>query len=392
MKNVYLLLLTALLLSACGSNVTPTPIPTLALDGNDPGTAPVQNVFQVSGGSVVASGIVVPAQQAQLAFALAGTVTTVNVAAGDTVSAGDVLIELDGSATELEVAQAERALREMTSPAAIAAAEQAIANAQIAYDEAQKKVASYQNRNATQATLDYLEAQLVLAQKMLDQAQEAYDRTNRLSSADPLRASATTNLYNAQQAYNRAQGNLNWYTNPPSETDLALANAELDAASAALQEAQWYASELQGEAIPADATGAQLARLQQARDTLQAAQNKLALMQIRAPFAGVVTAVEVVTGEYVLPGQLLVALSDVTNLQVITTDLSERDVPNVSVGQNVSVLVEALNEQINGQVLTISSVADTLGGDVIYKTTIALDTLPAGIRAGMTVTVQYEQP
>jgi len=34
-------------------------------------------------------------------------------------------------------------------------------------------------------------------------------------------------------------------------------------------------------------------------------------------------------------------------------------------------------------------VADTLGGDVIYKTTIALDSLPDGIRSGMSVTVNY---
>ena len=52
--------------------------------------------------------------------------------------------------------------------------------------------------------------------------------------------------------------------------------------------------------------------------------------------------------------------------------------------------VEALDVEITGTVESISSVAETLGGDVIYKTTIALDELPEGIRAGMSVTVQYE--
>lgn len=390
MKKVYWILIPALLLTACAANATPTSIPTLVLDGNSNSSAPTQNTFQSSNGSVVASGIVVPAREAQLAFALAGTVIKVNVTSGDSVKTGDVLAELDSSAARLDVEQAQRALRELTSPAAIAAAEQAVVNAQIASDEAKKKVDSYQNRHATQATLDYLEAQLVLAQKALDQAQQAYNRTTGLSSADPARANATTNLYNAQQAYNRAQGNLNWYTNPPSENDVALANADLDSASAVLQEAQWYVAALKSEDIPTEATGAQLARLQQARDTLQASQDRLALMQLRSPISGVVTVVNVVAGEYALPGQVLVSVNDVENLQVVTTDLSERDVPKVSIGQTVNVLVEALNAEITGHVVLISPVADTLGGDVIYKTTIALDALPEGIRSGMSVTVQFE--
>ena len=85
---------------------------------------------------------------------------------------------------------------------------------------------------------------------------------------------------------------------------------------------------------------------------------------------------------------MLVGISDIANLQVVTTDLSERDIADVSVGQNVTVSVEALNAEIKGHVITIASVASTLGGDVVYKTTIALDELPEGIRAGMSVTVQ----
>jgi hypothetical protein len=34
-------------------------------------------------------------------------------------------------------------------------------------------------------------------------------------------------------------------------------------------------------------------------------------------------------------------------------------------------------------------VADTLGGDVVYKTTIEIDSPPDGLRAGMSVDVQY---
>ena len=381
MKKVLLIInvTLALLLAACGSGSNSNqPIPTVLLDGGGNNSAATQPAPQVSAssGAVTASGIVVPAQEAQLAFALAGDIKTVYVAEGDQVKAGEVLAELDNTAFQLEVEQAQRTVRELTSPAAIASAEQNVANAQNAYEDAKKKVDSLNYRQANQSDIDYYKAQLVLAQSALDFAKDTYNQTSGLSSAEPARARATTNLYNAQRAYNTALANLEWFTNKPSENDVALANANLASTSAALQEAQWYLSELKGKSIPVDATGLQLAQLQQTRNNLTAAQNRLEHTSLRAPFAGTITTINIVAGEYVVPGQTLIAMSDVTNLQVTTTDLSERDVANVSVGQNVMVFVEALNTEVAGQVISIASVADKLGGDVVYKTTIALNEFP----------------
>jgi HlyD family secretion protein len=400
MKKAYLLvilLVMALVISACGSNTSNQPIPTVVLDGGTPNASSTQTVQTVaqpvsSNGGVTASGVVKPVQDAQLAFAFAGNIKKVYVAEGDQVKVGDMLAELDNTNTQVEVDQAQRALRELTSSAAIAAAEEAVANAHKAYDDAKKKVDSISNRHADNVTINYLKDQVTLAQHTLDRTRDEYKGTGGLSNVDPVKAQAATNLYNAQQAYNRALSNLNWYANPPSANDVALATADLDSATAALQESKWYLSELKGETLPSDATGTQLTQLQQARDTLKAAQDKLDHTHLLAPFAGTITETTVVAGEYVSPGQTIVAISDVSNLQVETTDLSERDVANVSVGQNVTALVKPLNKEVKGHVVTISSVSATLGGDVVYKTIIALDELPENIRAGMSVTVTYLQP
>ena len=37
----------------------------------------------------------------------------------------------------------------------------------------------------------------------------------------------------------------------------------------------------------------------------------------------------------------------------------------------------------------ISPLADTLGGDVVYKVTITLGKIPSNLRAGMSVDVQF---
>lgn len=390
--NVILCVPLVLALGACSVVGSPTPLPTVVLGSAagsvTPQAAAGQGVNNNPSG-VTASGIVVPASNAHLAFSQPGTVKTVAVSAGDQVESGQTLIELDDSVVQLEIAQADRALRELTSQASIAAAEQSVAITQKAVEDAQKKVNTLKRGRADDKALDYYEAQLTLAEKALDHANSVLGSLTELSTADPKRAYAETSRYNAQKAYNAALANLNWARGKPSENDFATAEANLAAANAAYQEAQWYLATLKGESVPEDATGSQLAQLQQARDNLKNAQNRLANSRLLAPFSGDIVATHVVPGEYVLPGQVLVEISDVTHLQVETTDLSERDVPGVKIGQPVSIFVKALNEEMSGKVTIISPMADTLGGDVVYKTTIALDNPSPGLRAGMTAEVQF---
>jgi multidrug efflux pump subunit AcrA (membrane-fusion protein) len=124
----------------------------------------------------------------------------------------------------------------------------------------------------------------------------------------------------------------------------------------------------------------------QAVTAAQAALNRLTLT---APFAGTVASLSLHPGEWVIPGQRVLTLADLANLRVETTDLSERDIPQVEVGQPVTVFIKALGEQVPGRVSDISPLADSLGGDVVYKTTIELDELPPGLRAGMSVEVEF---
>lgn len=387
MKKIFLIftIVMALAISACGSNASPTPIPTIVVDSGS--TNPASQPSSSGGGEVVASAILVPAQEASLAFVSGGMVTKVNAKVGDRVTAGFILVELDSTLAQLEVERAQRTLRELTSPAAIAAAEQALANAQKTYDDAKKKADNLGRRFADNVTIDYLEAQVTLAQNTLDLARDAYNRTNKLSNADPARAKAATNLYNAQRAYNIALANLNWFSEKPSENETALTTANFNAADAALQEAKWYLAELKGESLPPEATGAQLTRLQQARADLQSAQDRLEQTRLVSPISGVVAQVDVVAGEFAAPGRVLVLISDTDQLQAKTTDLSERDVVNVKVGAPAVILVDALGQEFKGQVDNISPLANTLGGDVVYEVTVAFEERPAGALAGMTADV-----
>jgi multidrug resistance efflux pump len=303
-----------------------------------------------SRGSVVASGIILPAQEAGLAFIVGGQVDAVNVTVGDEVQAGDVLVELENTLAQLDVEQAKRVLRELTSSAAVAAAERAAASAENDVEDAQNKVYALDYPRASDTTLDNVKISLDAAKKQQTLASDAYRRVERLSDSDNTKAKALEALIAADQRVDRLQAEYDWYTGKPTESDAAIVRANLDAASAALQEARWYLAALKGEQVPDEATGAQLTQFQQAKDALAAAQQRFDNTRLVAPFAGTVAAVNLHAGEFASPGQVIVIVSNLNSFLVETTDLSELEITNVQVGNSVTIDVDALSGEFNGRV------------------------------------------
>jgi len=109
-----------------------------------------------------------------------------------------------------------------------------------------------------------------------------------------------------------------------------------------------------------------------------------------APFAATVVSVDVQPGEFVQPGQIVVILAKLDNLQIETTDLSELYVASVEIGQLAAVYVEALDKEYPGEVSAISPISDTIGGDVVFKVTIQLDDQPKDLLWGMSADVEIQ--
>ncbi len=132
------------------------------------------------------------------------------------------------------------------------------------------------------------------------------------------------------------------------------------------------------------------ADIDRAQASLDLSKATLAQATLTAPFNGIIANVEISPSETVVPGKVVVTLGDLTHFQIETTDLSERDVPNVQVGQSASAFIEALNEKYNGKVIDIARISSTVGGDVVYKVTIELDSQPKGLLWGMSADVEIE--
>lgn len=379
-----LLLVALLALAGCrGLQRSPTPLPTVVLDSRNSATP--QATSQSRDGIATASGVVVPAQEVQMAFALGENVKAVRVAVGDTVQAEQVLVELDDQAQQAQYAQAKAALDAAQAklnaiqagprPEQVAQAETNLASAQAALQRT-KEGPTADDINLAQLAIDQAKSTLWGAQNERDgicgnKALPSY----QCSGAEAQVAVAATGVQQAEARLAQLQAGATPETITQAENAVKAAQAQLDLAKAP------YTSY--------DVAGAQ-AQVKAAQAQVQAGEAQLKKLVLKAPFAGTVSKLDVHGGEWVTPGQPVLVLSDLNTLRVETTDLSELDVPRVEIGQPATVTIKALNQSVTGRVSAISPLPSTLGGDVVYKATVELDERPAGLRSGMSVEVQFE--
>jgi multidrug efflux pump subunit AcrA (membrane-fusion protein) len=333
---------------------------------------------------------VVPVQEIELAFPVGGIVESLDVQPGDHVDAGQQLAAVGSADLEVAVNQAKRNLAALTSPAAVAAAEKAVAVAQQAVEETQRQVDTLTASGGLATEIRNLEGKIDLAEQELLDAEREYRSTQSLPNGDPNKAAALVAMTDAQMRVDELVDSYLRTVSRPTEPEVDAARADLESAEAVLDEASWYIASLRGETVPDDATGGALARLEQARDELAAARTRLESARLVSPIAATVTAVYLSEGEYAAPGQVAIVVIDKDHLRIETTDLSERDVTGVEIGQDATVYLEALDQEVGGKVTAIAPIADTLGGDVVYRTTIDLDSQPDGLRPGMSAEVRID--
>jgi multidrug efflux pump subunit AcrA (membrane-fusion protein) len=387
-KCICIAFLSLLVLAACSGKPAPVPTPVFT-----PLVAPAASP---SVGTVTASGVVVPHQEVHLGFAISGRVEKAEIAIGDEVRTGDLLIQLEGSeqlmaaetAAHLELINAQHALDNLYRDADYTTAQalQEVHDARKAVRDAERRVRNF-GYQAKPIDIEVAKANLALAKKALDQAKKDF-KPYRNKPEDSLRRAAFLNkLDTAQKRYDAAARQYNQLVGVISnDFDLEQAQMELSVAQTQLEKGQSDYEILKEGPDPGVVEEAK-ARLENATAQVQAAEAAQDDIALVAPFDGTVVTIDVAPGEMVLPGQAVLVLSDLSKLHVETTDLSERDIDHVAPGQKATVHVAALGGDLDGKVLNIAPRANTVGGDVVYTVYIELDEIPQNLRWGMSVDV-----
>jgi multidrug resistance efflux pump len=344
-------------------------------------------------------------QDTALSFVIPGAVSKVLVTEGQEVQAGQVLALLDGAqplqaalaGAELETLTAQLALEQLTSPEAIANAKLAVTTAQTNVTNSKTVVDNQQYWKNAALIQDYY-AKYVIAKDILDKAQTDYDRVqvgdyiNNVAEANAYQV-----LYKAQQAYDTAHYYWSVYSQEPTQRTRNEAQATLDLANTTLKNAEIYLNALNTGDIPADATGAAIVQLQQsklavqvAQDNVEAAKAALANLELKAPFGGTVTSLNLKVGMFVQPGMEIAKLADTSSWLVKTTDLTELNVVRIQPGMQATVTLDAIpGVQMTAQVQSIEKFGQTYQGDIVYPVTLKLNQPDPRLRWNMTATVAF---
>lgn len=274
--------------------------------------------------TVTAPGKLAWAHTENLVMNASGPVEKILVRPGDVVRGGDVLLRL-GNRAELEAD---------------------LASAQISVLEA---------RQALNAIFEEAPLHQALAQRRIAEAQvnseDAYQQLDLLDSS--------------ASDFARAVG----------EANLAVAQAEFALATAAYETLENGVHPLE-RALAED-------QLAQAEAQRKLAEERLAAVELLAPFDGVVTEINVNVGSIVISGMKAIKLVKPHALEVVT-QIIEEDLPLVQIGQQAQVFFDAAPENIvNGRVSRI--VPERVSDDrPLYLVYLELVEIPDSLVSGMT--------
>ncbi|MGZ6346011.1 MAG: efflux RND transporter periplasmic adaptor subunit [Anaerolineales bacterium] len=339
--------------------------------------------------TVEGAGSVASTQSANLSWGTGGQVGTVTSQIGTVVKAGDVLAtlvrdSLSQSTLQSNLVSAQENLDQLTSPSAIASAQAAVATDEQTLSTAQRNVSNLNFHNPS--AIANAQAAVTLAKINLDTATANYNSLN-LPADDPAKALAYQAMYGAQQKYNSTVYTYNSLTGNASQTSIDAANAALALAKANLAQDQNYLAALTGGTVPADATGAALLKLEQAKLAVQTAQDNLAENSLTAPFDGTVTQANAVPGDIVSSGESMFRIDNLSNL-VVAVQVTEIDINSIKVGQPVTITFNAIpNKTYTGKVIKTDLAGTVSQNTTTFSSTVQITNADALIKPGMAANV-----
>jgi HlyD family secretion protein len=224
-------------------------------------------------------------------------------------------------------------------------------------------------------------AQFVQAEAALRQSEKALELSKL--AFDSARQSELTGIAAVEQQARQAELALEKLKLPADRDRVAAAQAGLAQARAA-----------EGRLIPDPRESAKAqakATIAQAEASLELAQINRERAELRAPFDGIVSAVNIDPGDSAATGALpAIQVVDISQMHV-DVQLSDVDIGRVQVGQAAEVRVDSAPGKIYiGRIEYIAPTATAIGNIRTFLVRVELDDL-TGLRAGMTARVNITQ-
>jgi HlyD family secretion protein len=395
-------------------------------------------------------GTIEPVAQASVSFPASGTVATVDVAVGDQVSVGQHLAQLDTTSLDSAVADAQAALDQAELTLQRALNGESVSSGPTGSPTAAPASASTSSGSGTfvvtpvavttttqgDAELSTAQQAVLSAQQQVDTdlatAQQALDDAQTVCAAVTAPAGSTTDttgatvpgesdssdavaacqtalggVLDAQQVVNASQSALADAARTLDQllSDRAAEPASPDTSTSAPATGSPSSPQSSPQSGPSGGTGggaggggsssptsAELVAYQKAVDAAAAevavAEQAAAQASLVSPIAGTVQQVDLAVGDTVSAGSSTAAVVIVgSGGYEVTTTVTVDDLPDIEVGQAVTILADGSEEPVDGEVVGIGTVGTSSGSATTYPVTVGLTDQPDGFRNGATASL-----
>lgn len=378
--------------------------------------------------TVSASGNLESATPVNVNFATSGTITEIDVTAGEQVTAGEVLAKLDPSdaQTNLDVAKLELAAANVkltqarsgtsTSQSTATGSSTGVTQAQldadqVALNDAQQ--AAQTNANGYQLDVDQAQAKLDA-----DQQQQAGDQQACNSNPSDPACGRLTDDQHAVDADQSALATAKQHQAEGLQHDqeaIHAAQAKVNIDQANLEAAR-ASSNTSASKVDAAAVDTARAGVLQAQSSVDAAQKALDATSLTAPSDGVITSITKSVGDQVSAGSSNSSSNNSSGANTgananassssssgsstaaftiinpsafqVKVGFPESDAIKVKVGQAATTTLDALaGETLAGSVVSVDSTATVTSNVVTYNAIVSVTNPPATAKSGMTANV-----
>lgn len=383
--------------------------------------------------TVLAAGKTKAVDFVDLGFDKSGQIAAAYVDVGSRVNAGDILVVLDDSELQADLAKAKASLSENSATVAtenIAVAD-AIANAKAVILDSFTKTDSAVRYNIDQffknpggghttefkptvqdgaSTIGFENAYSVTTRVSIDtnrqeteiKLKEWKKKVDTMSSVniDSIMSESEVYLRSVRDFVDQVsivifslsdQGNANAASAIAGfKSDVSSARSSINTALSNLISAREKINTARATENKTSSGSAQEAKKLQLEAQIQSINSQISKTRIRAPFSGVVTKQEVKPGEIVSAGENIISVISDSKLEV-EANVSEVNIGKINVGNPVEITFDAYpNESFTGKISYIDPAETIVDGVVNYKVKVAFDSIDPKIKSGLTTNLTFK--
>ncbi len=350
------------------------------------------------------AGTVVSALERGAGFDESGTLLELLVSVGDVVEEGQVLARLQTNHTaeeialnvanaELSLLQAQKNLDDLVNAdiaVQLARAQLALLNARSALEQAQEDRTRMNYARCAESTLDDYQSQYY---SLLDQYNDLLDRLEDVIATrdedDPIRLAMEAQVEALEEQVQAALINVNWCNSPYTEEEKAEGDAQVALAQAELIAAQAEVDSWLSYPDPLDVAVAE-AQVTSAEAALADAQETQLIVDLAAPIGGTVLNINGTVGEDV-GTSALITIADLAQ-PMLQVYLDETDFDKAIVGYAADVSFDAYPDDLfTGKVVQVDPSLSSSMGASLVSLLVQLDPLtldqPQRLPLGMSATV-----